>query len=198
MLDLKFNHRIFSLIGLRPAVSQHTEAEDMLLRKYAAKSQVIVEIGVFEGASAESMRKVAPPDAILHLIDPYPAGRLPGFSSAKSVAHKRLSKVKNASVQWIQDFSYNVAKKWNSEIDFLFIDGDHTYEGCRTDWDDWHSFIKVGGCVAFHDSRFFEDGWTNEDTGSLRVVGELFRNSSVNGWKIIDEIDSITVVQRLL
>ena len=35
--------------------------------------------------------------------------------------------------------------------DFLFIDGDHTREGVRKDYEMYAPLIRVGGIVAFHD-----------------------------------------------
>lgn len=37
-------------------------------------------------------------------------------------------------------------------IDFLFIDGDHTYQGVLTDWLLYAPLVKRGGIIAFHDS----------------------------------------------
>ena len=36
-------------------------------------------------------------------------------------------------------------------IDFLFIDGDHTYEGAKRDFNIYSSLVKEGGIIAFHD-----------------------------------------------
>jgi len=36
-------------------------------------------------------------------------------------------------------------------LDFLFIDGDHTYEGVKQDFEEYKEFVKSGGWVAFHD-----------------------------------------------
>jgi len=36
-------------------------------------------------------------------------------------------------------------------IDFLFIDGDHTYAGVRRDFEIWSELLTPGGHVAFHD-----------------------------------------------
>jgi predicted O-methyltransferase YrrM len=36
-------------------------------------------------------------------------------------------------------------------VDFLFIDGDHTYEGVRKDFEMYFPFVRKGGIVAFHD-----------------------------------------------
>jgi len=36
-------------------------------------------------------------------------------------------------------------------IDFLFIDGDHTYEGVKQDYQMYSPLVKSGGYIAFHD-----------------------------------------------
>ena len=103
----------------------------------------------------------------------------------------------NANVYWLEDYSFNVSKDWQKYVDFLFIDGDHSYDGCLKDWMEWSPFIVKNGIVAFHDGRIFSGGWTTEDTGSVRVVNELFRTGNNPNWRIIDEVDSLVVVQRL-
>ena len=37
------------------------------------------------------------------------------------------------------------------QVDLLFIDGDHTYEGVKQDYEDYKQFVKPGGWIAFHD-----------------------------------------------
>ena len=37
------------------------------------------------------------------------------------------------------------------ELDFLFIDGDHTYEGVRKDFEMYGKLVVKGGVIAFHD-----------------------------------------------
>jgi cephalosporin hydroxylase len=45
-----------------------------------------------------------------------------------------------------------VLKCLNGEqIDFLFIDGDHTYEGVKQDYEMYSPLVKQGGYIAFHD-----------------------------------------------
>ena len=36
-------------------------------------------------------------------------------------------------------------------VDFLFIDGDHSYEGVSRDFALYSSLVRPGGLVAFHD-----------------------------------------------
>jgi cephalosporin hydroxylase len=39
----------------------------------------------------------------------------------------------------------------NNTVDFLFIDGDHTYEGVKQDFNMYKEFVSEGGIIAFHD-----------------------------------------------
>jgi predicted O-methyltransferase YrrM len=50
------------------------------------------------------------------------------------------------------------------ELDFVFIDGDHSYEGASIDCKRTSPLVRVGGSIAFHDSDRPE---------VARVVGEL-------------------------
>lgn len=51
-----------------------------------------------------------------------------------------------------------------SKIDFLFIDGDHNYEGVRKDWMLYSELLKKDSIVAFHDT-----GWAE---GVKKVIEE--------------------------
>lgn len=42
-------------------------------------------------------------------------------------------------------------KEMLPEVDFLFIDGDHSYEGVKADWENFSPLVKPGGLIAFHD-----------------------------------------------
>ena len=37
------------------------------------------------------------------------------------------------------------------EVDFLFIDGDHSYNGVKKDFELYSPLVKPGGLIAFHD-----------------------------------------------
>lgn len=49
-------------------------------------------------------------------------------------------------------------------LDLLFIDGDHSYEGVKADWEGYKAFLQPGSVVIFHDF-----GWAK---GVQRVVHE--------------------------
>jgi hypothetical protein len=50
--------------------------------------------------------------------------------------------------------SVEASKSFEDEsVDFVFIDGDHSYEGCALDIKSWFPKIKVGGLLSGHDYR---------------------------------------------
>ena len=63
--------------------------------------------------------------------------------------------------------SAEVAKTFGDTIDFLFIDGDHSYEGVRVDVATWFPKLNSGALVLFHDV-----GWAE---GVQQVIGETVK-----------------------
>jgi predicted O-methyltransferase YrrM len=194
----KLKNSIFQLVGLRGVIAGHTEEEEAHLLKYAKGCKSIVEIGIAEGASAFELRQVADSNATIYLIDPFlKSERFPYINFTKLVAHRHVNSCSNASVSWLQDYSFNISKNWQKSIDFLFIDGDHSYEGCLRDWIEWSPYVIENGIAAFHDGRIFPGGWTTENSGSVKVVNELFRGHNNPSWRIIAEADSVVIVKRI-
>src|SRR3978361_353237 len=62
-------------LGLIPPRTMHSGDDAGVLLNAAREAQRVVEIGVYEGASALALLKVLAPRAELHLIDPF--GRRP-------------------------------------------------------------------------------------------------------------------------
>jgi len=49
------------------------------------------------------------------------------------------------------DFRERVGREVGGEVDFLFIDGDHTEAGVEQDYEMYHDLVRPGGLIAFHD-----------------------------------------------
>jgi len=43
--------------------------------------------------------------------------------------------------------------KWDKPIDVLYIDGDHTYEGVKADFENLVPHVKEGGLIFMHDTN---------------------------------------------
>jgi predicted O-methyltransferase YrrM len=178
-------------LRLRPAVAQITEAEGMLIERCSAGARRVVQIGVAEGGSAWHARRAMDPEGTLHLIDTYP--KVLGLNLSSIIARRLVESVPGASVEWIRARSDEAVLSWTQPIDFLFIDGDHSYDAVRTDWEDWHGHVQPDGLVAFHDA-LLDASWMDESFGSARFVAELIESAS--DWTLVDRADSIAVFGR--
>jgi predicted O-methyltransferase YrrM len=167
------------------------------LKKWATGKANLVEIGVAEGGSAAELREAMSPTGTLWLVDPFHLSRIRGLNATKRAAHRVVGNCKNGSVVWIELFSCDAVIGWEQKIDFVFLDGDHSEEGVRQDWDNWHPFVIPGGVVALHDAAVFPGGWTRQDWGPVKLVDRLFRRQALPQWKIVQEVDSLVVVQRV-
>ena len=190
-------HPLYGWLGFRPVLAQHTAAEHEAIRRWAAGRSSLVEIGVAEGVSALAAREVLAPNGKLYLIDPFHTSRIPSLNFTKRAARRAVRSSQRAEVIWIQKFSTDAARDWNREIDFLLIDGDHSEPAARRDWEEWSRFVLPGGAVLFHDARLFENGWTDAGYGPVRVVDDLFRESRIPGWRIVQEVHSLVAVEKL-
>lgn len=99
----------------------------------------------------------------------------------------------NIAKQGLQDFviprigaSAVAVNGWSETIRMLFIDGDHSYEASKLDFDCWSPFVPVGGLVLFHDIG----GWP----GVTQFLQDLTKSSSE--WRLVAKVHSLAVVQR--
>ena len=97
---------------------------------------VIVNIGIFRGATMYCMRAGAPRARMVGIDIQYPQGA-------------RLHPSLKAKV--IVGDSGKCHKGFEGPVHLLFIDGDHSYKGVMADIDGWTPKIVPGGVVAFHD-----------------------------------------------
>ncbi len=78
--------------------------------------------------------------------------------------------------------------KCKKKIDVLFIDGDHTYEGVKKDYNNWISSVKSGGHILFHDA-------CNARKGATKRIGVAKFIEEIN-LKKIHEIGSLVHFQK--
>lgn len=59
----------------------------------------------------------------------------------------------------------------------LFVDGDHSYEGARADYERWRTLVAPGGQLLFHDA-VDRGGYGTQYPGVRRLVGEIERDDA--------------------
>jgi predicted O-methyltransferase YrrM len=189
------------LIRPRP---MHTAAEAEMLTRLATGARCVVELGVYEGSSAFVFCDALSPEAQLHLIDPFVdesgwAMRQGWHAtpSATRFAVQRHARRGGPRIRWHIARSQDVGREWRGPpLDVVFVDGDHSPQGCREDWDVWHPHVRSGGAVAFHDARLGSPDGTGSP-GPTSVVAELFREGEPpDGWRLAGEVDSMVVLRR--
>jgi predicted O-methyltransferase YrrM len=187
-------HWLRYVVGLDAAITQTSAAERELLAKAVTDAKRIVEIGIFEGVNTATFALNAPSDAKVYAIDPFFKGAL-GFNYGKFIAFSEWKKQGiQQKVVVVQGLSWDVHTQVPDELDFVFVDGDHSYEGVKKDFDTYATKLKSGGIIALHDARLFSNGWTRPDWGPVELVNKHIRNS--HDWEIVDEIDSLVLIRK--
>ena len=76
------------------------------------------------------------------------------------------------------------------ELDFVFIDGDHSYEGVKADQDKWGAFVRPGGMVIHHDMT---PSPTPGRNGPQRVFHELMEGDE---FEFVASASSLVVFEK--
>jgi Protein of unknown function DUF115/Methyltransferase domain len=139
-------------------------ASDVLARIDHAIDPVGVEVGVFAGEMSRAL--LQRDDLYLYMVDAW-EGDGASYHEDEKDWHAKLSAA--AQEQYMLDAtlrtnfasdrrkiikarSVNAAKTFdNGTLDFVFIDADHTYTGCKADIDAWLPKLKHGGLLCGHD-----------------------------------------------
>lgn len=112
----------------------------------------MVEIGSFKGGSTVCLCAGAP-KATLHCIDTFMTENVSGSRGEDTLAIFQHNTAEYASQIVIhRGFSYDVHGEIPPQIDLLFVDGDHSYEGVLTDLRLYAPKLKDGGILIMHDS----------------------------------------------
>lgn len=117
-----------------------------------------VEVGVEEGIFSEEICK-AVPDITIHSIDSWAAYSADGAPRGQRKAERhygtainRLSAYPNCHV--LKKFSAEAILQFEDQsIDFVYIDGNHTFDYVITDIIKWSKKVKSGGIVSGHDYK---------------------------------------------
>jgi Methyltransferase domain len=195
--------------GLIPPRLMHTGPEAGLLAELAAGRRAAVEIGVYEGSSALVLARSLPVDAVLHLIDPFvdSRGLAAGWRgtawATRRVVDRAVRGRGGPTLRWHVERSEETGRRWSAPVDLVFVDGDHSPETCRLDWELFSPWVTPGGVVVLHDARQGKPGGEGLPgdggvPGPTTLVDELFRGpAAIAGWRIRSELHTTVAVERV-
>lgn len=153
----------FAKIASESGASQDAfELRQMLETVAQLKPKKILEIGVHTGNGLKAFR------------DAFPGADLYGLElETQYLQFKDFVLIEGDStkpdiIRLVQDYG---------PFDFIFIDGDHTYEGVKADWENYHTMVRPGGAVGFHDTSRMGEGWMSK-VEVRKLLDELWQNYS--------------------
>lgn len=177
--DIIKSTKKFSGIGLYKSISpQQDEYELVELAKRVKKKspKYVLEIGTAEGGTLyvwsrylDSVNKIVSID-----IGKAYEKRTKFFS--KFSARKKYKFINNYSQK--RNTIDKVKEEMDKGVDFLFIDGDHTYKGVKKDFDLYKGMVNKGGVIAFHD--IIETGYSKMGVPKLwSEIEDIYRTEEI-------------------
>jgi glycosyltransferase involved in cell wall biosynthesis len=160
-----------------------TPEELQFLAEIASSKRNIVEVGSWKGRSTKVLLDAS--EGFVHAVDHFEgtdkegddwSGILAKEQDVKSEFIKNVGEYHNLrlhempSERAVELFS-------DGELDMVFIDGDHTYTGCKRDIEMWLPKIAKGGLICGHD---YANGWdgvvraVSDTVGDVNVVGTIW------------------------
>lgn len=141
-------------------IPTYTTADELFILYDLAKSletiSIGVEIGSYTGASSLMIAKGLNKYSKLYCIDTWENDAMTeGNWNTYDVFSKNTQLVAN-KINTVKSNSTDAAIGFNKEIDFLFIDGDHSYDGVKADVDAWFVKLKRSGVIIMHDIGWAE------------------------------------------
>jgi len=148
----------FNYAGWTTRPSQVKEELTNLLRIIQRRQpERILEIGTAAGGSFFAFTKSSNPNAVIISVEllfsnsccGYPVWKIPFYKSFKTRQQKIFLLRKDSHAL----STLSAVKKilGVQKLDFLFIDGDHTYDGVKKDFEMYSPLVHQGGLIAFHD-----------------------------------------------
>jgi predicted O-methyltransferase YrrM len=138
----------------RGALQKLAEFAPLLALIAQRRSATLVEIGSAWGGTLWAWCQVADDEASIVSID-LPGGPF-GPADSKPDGWESFARA-SQHVEVILGNSHAAETRARAEhatdgaIDFLFIDGDHTYDGVRSDFETYGPLVRPGGMIALHD-----------------------------------------------
>lgn len=139
------------------ALQTPAEIEGLYQRVCELAPQRILEIGTAKGGTLYLWCQAATEDALIVSID-LPWGQfgggydIPRGDLYRAFAHDQQTMHLLRGNSHEEETFQQIEKLFDHQpVDFMFIDGDHTYEGVKSDLLRYGPLVRPGGMIAFHD-----------------------------------------------
>ena len=153
----------------------------------------VVEVGSFRGRSAVALGRgsIDGNKVPVYAIEPHEVftgvyGATFGPEDRAAFYRAMLDTGCYEVVRLINTSSEIVSTNWSRQIGLLWIDGDHSYQGVKRDFECWEPHLTPGARVAFDDS-------TDPAVGPRQLINELVEKGE---WQEQQLVGKVTVISR--
>lgn len=172
--------RHFSTIGPSQIMKEITNLYELIKKE---NPKTVLEIGTDKGGTLYLWCQAAAEDATIVSIDLSSRRR---YSPKRRELYAKFIKSAKQKLHFLPFSSHeqSTVEKASAifggkKIDYLFIDGDHTYEGVKSDYIMFSPLVKEGGLIAFHDIKT-----VRPDCGVREVWEEVTKDmDKANFWE---------------
>jgi predicted O-methyltransferase YrrM len=146
------------------------------------RPRVVLEVGTATGGSLFGLAHVASPDAFLFTIDLPGAQFGSGYPPPRAALYRSFAS-EGQTIELLRGDSHSAEMRdrvleqlGGRSIDLLFIDGDHSYDGSRRDFELYAPLVGDDGAIAMHDVN------PHPDFGVHRLWQEIRGGYEEKGW----------------
>jgi predicted O-methyltransferase YrrM len=137
--------------SITSAWSGHYNFAEWLVKE--TKPSTIVELGVDYGFSLFTF--ASQQIGTVYGIDCFAGDQQTSFRNTEEFVLEKLKETEINNVVLIKDYFSLANKRWVKPIDILHIDGLHTYEAVKEDYENWSKFVKDDGVILLHDTCIY-------------------------------------------
>lgn len=163
-----------------------------------ARPKTVIEIGTARGGTLYALSQLADPSAVILSIDLPGAPNGGGQSALERELFKSFGPIGQRLTCLPLDshepatFEAARAALDGRAVDLLFIDGDHSYEGVRADFERYRTLVAPDGLIALHDINVFP-----EQFGAANAVGPFWRELTAQyATEAIEDPDGVCAPTR--
>jgi predicted O-methyltransferase YrrM len=183
--------RLRSIVGKAIAICTQTTIHERLLLYDIARSSIqngcFIEIGSYLGASAVVLAAAMKchRGGRVYCVDTWQNTSMSeGARNTYDLFIKNTRKWSNIIVP-IVGLSSQVEINIKNIIDFVFIDGDHSYHAVKQDIEKYGDLVRQGGFLALHDQAYYPS--------VTKALGDFIQSG---GWYITNAIQNLIILQR--
>lgn len=153
-MDLEKIYNACMLRGIQQKQKEFTELMQIIIDN---KYKSVLEIGAYSNGCTYAFANICKKVVSIDLV------------------HRSTERFNN--VTYITGNSHEVRNDISGKFDVIFIDGDHTYDGVKKDFELYSDLINKGGIICFHDI------WDTEEHHRQGCYVDKFWNEIKENYK---------------